>query len=246
MVPMRHVSWLASLIWSVVTAGAAACGRVGFDRDVLQIDGLPLFESRCGQATLLAPITITNTSDTDLAIDAIATGGFVIETALPLTIGAGDTVQLDVRAPAAVIGTDVPGTVKTGTLTMTAGDVVREIPLASTVVGASIAITDEMGGPLSLDFITEGCPTPVSARLVNTGTTTARIMFTTSAVELAGFSSGDVGPSDTVVFTIRPLSGSSCNGAFQVIYTATGDVCDAVPVTLPGTFSINGSSSCSC
>jgi hypothetical protein len=240
--------WVATLLWSLAAAGSAACGRIGFDDEPFLVETPPGAEARCGQAAATIAVAITNTADALIEIDANATGGFTIETALPLAIAAGATELLSVRAPVAVIGTDIPGTVKVGTLEIRAGDATRTYPLTSTVVGASLELTDENGTPLSLAFDSDvTCPAPVTARLVNTGTTTAIIAFiATPRVAVDGFSDGPLAPGASMTFSLRPVTASSCTGSFELSFTATGDVCDTVPAVLPGDFSINGSSSCSC
>ena len=64
-----------------------------------------------------ATIAISNTGDTPLTLTSpILSSGFTMTTPFPITIAAGQSSNLQVRASAAVIGTDRGGTSRTGTL----------------------------------------------------------------------------------------------------------------------------------
>jgi hypothetical protein len=252
--------WLANLLWSVAAAGAAACGRLGFeartagvdaDASALTIASSLALESACGQPIpAAAALHVTNTGTDDVTLtDIQTTGGFALSTALPLTISAGATTALSIRPPAAIIGTDVPGAQKSGTLTITVGADVHEVALTATVVGAALSVFNGTGGALSLDLVgsSGACPTPAAGQIVNAGNRSVTLTFGGSpAFAIAGFSGGVIDAGSSAAFSVRAITASGCTGAGVIMYTVTGDTCDATPGVLQASFTITGASSCAC
>jgi hypothetical protein len=248
------MSSIARLLW---ISASVACGRVSFDpieligRAVIP-DSLD-FNSRCGAQTgTTASIDIANDGDGELDVfSASADNGFTVITSLPLTIAPGERATIDVQAPAAVIGTDVPGGLKTGTLTLTTNDALHTVDLISTVTGAELAVTSAMmpGNPLVLDFqgSSGACPNVKGAIIENTGDADANVMISAgSGVALTGFASGVLPPGGNSSFTLRAITNGPCSGVGTVTYVATGDICSTTPTVLQATFTITGSSSCLC
>ncbi len=123
---MGKLPYVARILWSTLVV-SAACGRVGFEAPARLGDGFasvaPMIalETRCGAASP-APVALAITNDgvEPLTVAAAqATGGFAVVTPLPLVIAPGASAVVELRPPAAVIGTDRPGDTKTGLLTLT-------------------------------------------------------------------------------------------------------------------------------
>lgn len=260
-------SWvLANVLW------LAACGRLGFDERAAPppdgdtaTDATPIGPRAQLSATSLAAsaecgvaqppsvvLSIGNTGDTDLVVtSATATGGFTVTSPLPVTVPPGDATQLAIAPPPAIVGTDLAGDTKLGTLTLTTNDPVAAPPvdLTATVIGANIGFVAQ-GAPVSLVTFSamSACPLPQPVRIVNTGTKPATIAFTgTSNVTFAGFSGGVLDASSSAAIDLRASTTGACavNGGY-LLYTVTGSVCTTTPNALAVKIDINGSSSCFC
>jgi len=259
---VRRARWLASLLWT-----SAACGRIGFgalgatpgdaanpvDTAAVALVVPPTlsFDAVCGQAmAATADLTITNPGTAAATItDAVASTGFTVVTGLPLDIPAGGSATLTVRPPAAVVGTDIPGSAKTGTLTVTADGASYGVALSATTVGSTVELQTLAGGTfvLALSGFSGQCPAPVSALLVNTGNTSANIVFETpTAFVLAGFSGGALDAGASALVQIRADTEAACSGSGSIGYNVPASSCDVEPTTIDGTFVITGASMCFC
>jgi len=220
---------------------------------------VPAMAASCG-STATTPVTFTvqNTGDAPLTItSATASGGFVLGTTFPMTIAANASATVTVRPPLAVIGTDVGGSTKSGTLSLVTNEIgnpTRNIALASTVMGANLVFTDTAGNVVtSASFTaTQACPARQTLYVKNTGNLSANVSITTANFQLfqyTGFS-----PSSTVA--VAPSIGVShvlsvwtvqnaCTGTQAMQYAATGTICK-LPGTLTASFNIGGQSSCFC
>jgi len=241
------------MLWT--TAAIAACGRVNFEP--FELVGRAVvpptldLEARCGATEgATGELEIQNVGDLDLEVlSATVDGGFAVLTPLPLTLAPGTGTKLEVRAPAAVIGTDQPGGIKAGVLTLVTSEAAYEVDVSATIRGAELAVTNVEGNPLVLDLegTSGACPSPRLVRLSNTGSGDAQITFTAaSGFALGGFSGGPLGASASSTFTVRPATTGACSGAGTISYVATGEVCSTTPTVLQATFVITGSSSCLC
>src|SRR6185295_6525078 len=144
---------------------------------------------------------IQNTGDGPLVINATATGGFVVTSALPMTIAAGATASLSVRPPEAVVGNAVGGDVLDETLTITTNELTgspHHVALQSTVIGANLRLIDAQGVPISsITFNTnQQCPGPATIRVQNFGNAAATVAISGQNFHL--FHWGDLVPSSII------------------------------------------------
>ncbi len=214
----------------------------------------------CGDA---APATvdlmIQNTGTAALIVSAAnVDGGFTVETTLPLTIGVAQTLPLTLRPPVAVIGTDVPATQKTGTLTLTtnAATAGATVAVSATVMGAALTLVDGTGTPMST-FSMSGqsgsCPAPVAVFLKNTGNTPVTVSANGSSdFAYSGFSGGTLAAgSSSAEIDLRVTTVGSCaSSGATIVYSVTGALCNgdnsSTAFSIPASYNINGSSSCFC
>lgn len=270
---MRRAPLLSCALWSTVTAATLLGVGCGEDEQVfvdaqaidaaqadasLAVAAFPASvttSAACGVAVpATTDVTVMNTGSQDLVIaSATASDGFTVTTATPITVTPGSSTALTVRPPASVIGTDVGGTTKIGTLsfvTNETGAPTRTVSLNVTVDGANLAIVDGAGAPLpSVMFTaTSSCPLSQEISIRNTGNQAATVQFpSASGFGFAGFSpSSAVGPGETILQPMSVYTLSPCNGTATVMYEASGTVCTTLPLTLDASFAIAGQSSCFC
>jgi hypothetical protein len=258
---MNRIPLLPSLLWASVTAAALA-GCETEDPSDAGADGpaalVPLnlpFSVSCGATEPPEPVRfqIINSGNEVLRVSsATASNGFVVTGELPVEVQPGAAVTLQVRAPAAVIGTDVGGTVKTGRLTLETNDPsgASEILLSSSIHGANLVLTNAENLPLpKLDLISESqssCPSPVSVFVRNTGDVKADVTIGENDYPIERVSdSSTVDPGKSAEFEVSPILGDECQTGGQIIYQVTGQVCSAIPV-LEVTQQVGGASTCFC
>lgn len=245
---MRRTGSLPRVLWALALG---ACGRVGFgDEPALRIAPELVIETECGAVSEPGALAIGNEGAQPVDIlGADVDGGFALVAAPPAQVAAGDAIELLVRPPAAVIGTDRAGDVKRGTLVLHTSDGDLSVALSASVVGANIDLETDTGVPLTLTFSGAGCPAPITARIANTGTlpATVAVGFSQRFI-LTGFTSGmvTVQAGGDAPITVRPYTSSVCAASEDLTFTVTGSVCTATPFVLGGSFNITGSSSCSC
>ncbi len=249
---------IARLLWTATTI--TACGRLNFEPiEPIELSGQAIVPAqldlgaRCGAATgTTGTIEIENAGDADLEVfSAEATAGFVVLTPTPIVVTPGARAKVDVQAPAAVIGTDVPGSLKSGVLTLTLNDGLATVELTATVTGAALAVTSASmpGAPLVLDLQGSSgiCPNVIGGILENKGGGTAILTLGASAgFAITGFSGGTLAESESSSFSVRAITNGPCSGVGTITYTATGDVCATTPTVLTATFMITGASTCLC
>lgn len=143
---------------------------------VMQLGRVDTMSLQCGGGVSpTISIPIRNTGDVPLTLTSPSvTAGFTLLSTLPLTIAAGDTAQVQVRAAAAVIGVDRGGTSRTGTLTVRTNEIgapQRTIDLAADINGANIDFEYPVGTPItSMAFNTNmTCPGDRIIGIHNTG-----------------------------------------------------------------------------
>jgi hypothetical protein len=275
---MRRSPILSAVVWSTVSV-AAGCGDdapsfadAALANDAATVDGTPADASRavadfpatvttaieCGVAVpATVDVTITNSGPDPLVIaSATASDGFAVATATPITIAAGASAALAVRPAPAVIGTDLAGSTRTGTLsfvTNESGDPTRTVALSAAIDGANLIIhdsSDPEGDPLGLlRMSSSACPQREQLFIHNIGNRPA----TLTAPTATGFAFGPFSPSAVVEaddYVVQPVTVSTnglCGGTAVIRYEATGAVCSELPVALNATFSITGdSSNCFC
>jgi len=265
---MARTPLLAQALWTLAATVATGCGGddaasrlpdapPGGPVAVLPSPASLTATAECGVTTPpISELTIGNSGSQALVISAAqASGGFVVTTALPLTIASGGQAKLAVRPPAAVIGTDRGGATKTGTLTLTTnepGAPARTVALSATVVGANLAFTDAAGqalpSPIQITSATDACPAPLAVFVRNTGNAPMTVgAGSASGFAFDGFSGGTIAGGAAAMQMIRPftVNTAACTGTASVVYTISGTTCGASTATLSAAFSINGSS-CFC
>jgi hypothetical protein len=262
---MNRTPLLPSFLWTAIWASGAAVSLAACETEEpnsTTVDGpvalVPSFvplSVECGSAEPAAPalFRIFNPGNEVLRVTgAAATNGFVVIGELPVEVQPGFAVSLAVRAPAAVIGTDVGGTVKTGKLTLETNDPRGnpEIELRSAIHGANLVLTNAQGMPLPrLDLTSESqssCPPPASVFVKNTGDKPSVVTVLENDYPIERVSdSSTVAAGASAEFEISPTLGGGCQTAGQVVYQVTGSVCSAAPI-LQVTQQVGGTSTCFC
>lgn len=250
---MLRTRVLARILWSLTgIAGLSACGRLGFGSDAVAVVTPPLqLVTECGVAPEPAIVEITSEGTTPLVIQrAEATGGFTVVSRLPVTIEPGATTRVSILAPAAVIGTDVSGSIKSGVVTLFTND--SEEPkhtftVEARVVGAQIAF-DAGGGSVTLTFSADNaCPAPKGVTIYNTGDRPATFTLTSpSNFRIPAPFSGTLDAGQSGFFEVQVLTAGPCTGSEKITYAVTGSVCSSVPAVLDASYSISAPGSCSC
>lgn len=261
---MNRTPLLTSLLWTSITVSGAAAlaGCETEEPKFISNDGpaalvptnIP-FAVSCGAAEQPEPVRfqVINSGNEVLRVtSATATNGFVVTGELPVEIQPGAAVSLQVRAPAAVIGTDVGGSIKTGKLTLETNDPrgASDISLRSSIHGANLVLTNATGAPLpKLDLTSasqSSCPPPASVFLKNTGDVDAVVAVGENDYPIERISdSSTIAAGKSAEFEVSPILGSDCQTAGQIIYQVTGEVCSATPI-LQVTQQVGGTSSCFC
>ncbi|MGH9886495.1 MAG: choice-of-anchor D domain-containing protein, partial [bacterium] len=258
----QHGAVTGTLTVSSTTAQcAAAPGAVNltaFGRTpTAAIGTVPSMTAACGAGTpAIVTVSIRNTGDAPLVLNASASGGFVITSAASMTIAAGATSAITLRPPTAVVGSDLGGTTKTGMLTITTNEVTgatHQIPLASTVVGANLSLRNAAGAPITTATFNANmeCPASQAIFITNTGNADAQVSITTPNFQLFRFDdfipSSSVPAGTSVFYMMRVWTVfSACAGNAPIQYSATGTLCTALPLTLQASFNISGQTSCFC
>lgn len=277
---MARTNDLPRVLWLVTSTWLAGCGRIGFGEadhgdnnplpdapvaiDATVIKGPPVVtvtppgvqKSTCGDAAGSAQVKIQNTGETDLVITSVTTrdGVFHAELAAPLTIGPNSDAMIDVTVPAAVIGTDIGGDLKTDQLQFEANVAIEPIQLVTKVMGANLVVVTP-APPASLTFTgTSGaCPLPRTATLRNVGNMPVTMAVSPPAnFALSGASGASMAGGASTIVTLRPFSAATgaCSGVGTVQYQITGAPnCGAsgtLGTTLRATYTISGASSCFC
>lgn len=271
---MRRTPLFTSLLWSSVGAVAlTACGDDGgaiidarpIDGAVDAYDGpLAMFaptlalRAECGVAVPpAATLAVRNIGSQTLTINgATASAGFTVTTVFPIDIAPGATADLAVQPPAAVIGTDLGGSTRTGTLALQTNQpgTIGTVALTSTVRGANLALTSAGGQPMAsvdLSSSTGVCPAPIPVFVRNTGNEQATLVASSGSgggFGLSGFSpSNAVAGGGMISHQVTVSSAGGCSGSNTIVYTVTGTVCTETPLSLPASFNISGSSTgCFC
>jgi len=254
------------ILWSVTAASSTmACGRLGFEdmSDSSVGDGEPIavFESSlaltttCGSTPIATPLAVQNKGTGPLRIeDASVTGGFRVATSLPLTIAPGETRTIEVIPPAAVIGTDLGGSQKSGVLALTTnestamGFAPREVALVADVAGANLTVTGAGMAPVQLMFTGSSglCPEAKTVFIRNTGTDPVTVSAAEATAFSTSFAGGSIEPGAAQEDNVRVNTPSACAAMGTVVYAVTGSVCSVTPVVLQASFDIMGSTSCYC
>jgi len=255
---VSRVRTLRHVLWTLVVAGG--CGRLGFDSPELDPDTEAVAEvaaslevtTECGAFSLTeGSLAIRNVGADELVIeDAEATGGFSITTVLPISIAPGEQAALAIAAPAAVIGTDRGGDLKSGELTLYTNEaiVARTVALSARVVGANIEFRSSGNQPLDLTFSASSglCPPARELQVHNSGTEPVMVSASSSVGLASTFSSGMIDPNTASSGFLRATTSGPCVGTGTLTYMITGTSCTATPVVLMSSLTITGAGNCSC
>lgn len=253
---MLRTRFLARVLWSLTgVAALASCGRLGFSEDAIAIVTPPLeLVTECGVEPSPGDVEILNDGTIPLVIEgATTTGGFSVLTPLPVVIQPEQSATLSIMPPAAVIGTDVSGALKTGILTLSTNEGVyltHTFDLIARVVGAQLGFAGA-SMPVTLTFsAASACPVAQGVTFVNTGDrdmSLALIPPATSFKVTDGFAGSwtlDAGSSSYVSVAVD--TAGPCSGSATVAYAVTGSVCSANPAVFDATFTITGLGNCAC
>jgi hypothetical protein len=274
---MRRSPILSAVVWSTVSGAALlACGDDAPSFADAAVDAPPAIDAppadasravatypaevtaaiTCGEAMPAAvDVAVTNTGpDALLITSATASEGFAVVTATPVTIAAGASAAIAVRPLAAVIGTDIGGTTRTGTLsfvTNEAGTPTHTVALAAAIDGANLVVRDtsEPGDPIDVFRMSStSCPPGSQLFIHNVGNRPATLTSpTANGFGFGAFSPSEVvEPDDYVVQPINVVTSGPCGGTASIRYQATGAICSEQPAVLTGIFTITGPTSCSC
>ncbi len=223
------------------------------------IGTVPAMSATCGTQTAPAAVNVpvTNTGGAPLTISgASATGGFTVLSTFPINVPVGQTRNISVQPPAAVVGTDVGGSTKTGQLTITtneAGNPTRTAALSSTINGASLRLVDSAGNPqpsVSFSSAYPVCPADKTIYIKNVGnqSTTVSISNSEGAYPFSYdviSSNGLLPAGGTVSHSLSVQSYGTCVSDSSVYYAATGNVC-SLDLELTASLNVTGSSYCYC
>jgi len=213
--------------------------------------------SVCGDPSTTAMASVMNTGETDLVITKIVArdGVFGVNVELPLTIKPGDQAAIELKVPAAVIGTDVGGHGKFDTLQFTANVAIADVDVVTKVMGANLEVTVP-AAPAALTFNgTSGiCPNQKPVTIHNAGNVTATMTTVMPATfAMAGASSASIAADASTVINVRPFSldTGACSGVGVIEYQLSGAPnCSSSGVTattLTARYTIApGGSSCFC
>jgi hypothetical protein len=214
-------------------------------------------QSQCGEvsgATTIVPII--NLGNADLVVSAVdADSGFSATSTvgLPFTVPAGQSGEVLVTAPLAVIGTDVGGSTKPGTLTITsnAPGSPTTVALGAVVNGAQLEFVDSAGNPITTAAYDSDtvCPPDGVLYLKNVGNLSATVQSGNGSeyFQISGWDVGNtLAAGATAMATVTHEAGDgSCAGTQTLIFNvASPDTCSGSSLSIDLTFNITNLGSC--
>jgi hypothetical protein len=226
---------------------------------------VPAMTTECGNSPSPYQLKIGNSGDQPLVISKLTskanvivtvlstvtptmvTPSFEVQTApLPLTIPPGTSTMLIVIPPVATVGTDVGGTMMTGSFTVeTDTGATSDVGLAATVVGANVAITVPATTNLTLRSSNGTCPSQM-VTIAYSGNAAVQIdLQASSGLGFQGFTSGILDVIQSKNTQVRPISNQCAASGMTMEYQVTGVVCQK-PAILNVSYQITGASTCSC
>jgi len=245
---------LARLLWSVTgSAALISCGRLGFGEDAAAVVTPPVeLVTECGVEPVPGSVEIVNDGTIALVVEAATTtGGFTVVTPLPLVIEAGENGALAIAPPAAVIGTDVSGAIKTGTLTIVTNDGAsrsQTLDLSARVVGAQLQLNGS-AMPVALTFsANNACPADQFVTFVNKGDrpVTLQLEAQQPGFQVQFFLGGTLDAGNSSTAGIAVDTAAPCSGSATITYAVTGSLCSANPVVFDASFTITNAANCAC
>jgi hypothetical protein len=257
---MNRTPLFTSLLWTAV--GAATAAGCETEEPIDKSSGpaavVPSnieLAASCGATTTESvKFQIINSGSEPLVVrSAVADNGFVVTAELPATVQPGAAISVSVRPPVAVIGTDVGGSVKTGTLNIESDDPdgTIKVTLRSRIHGANLIYVDAEDKPitkLAMTSADETCPAPGRFFIKNTGNEEAHVETPSGAYAVTRVSANDeILAGDKLEFTVSASSGSDCAISGQITYEPTTDtVCTIVPALEVSQLTNGSSDSCFC
>lgn len=247
----------------VGTAGAGAPNGQGGAAVVvdtgmgLSLPGSLQFDISCGVASVRQSLSLTNWSENAIELKAgqIA-GAYELETTLPLTVAAGESVDVVVSTAPGVVGTDAPGDERPGTLTLTSNLGTAVIHLNGAIGGAKLEIDSIPGAPLTGPLAwacastAEGCGSK-SFTIVNTGDSNAVLhppigdLFAVAAFVPGSQELLTLEPGAAVKVEVRPAANEdSPQGTVDAISILVDGSCDFSEIEVP--ILSNGAEACHC
>lgn len=237
---------------------------------VATISAVPAMSLQCGGGVSgTVTISVTNSGDTPLTLSSpTISAGFTLLTTLPVTIGPGLSTNLQVRATAAVIGTDRGGTSRTGTLSFATNEIgapTRTLNLAAAINGANIDFEFPVGTRVSsLAFTANAaCPATRTIGIRNSGNQRLDFFawgFFATHFHFTGSSpSSFLDPGQLTTTDVKPwITDQVCSiaTAEQIQFATSGtnvctparvmDIQGQIVAQLPATFRITGQATCFC
>jgi hypothetical protein len=190
-----------------------------------------------------ATLLIQNAGGSLLMVtDASADSGYVVKTALPLSIEPGAAGALLITPPVAVENSPL-GTLSSATLSFRTNEPTlpeHHVSLSSELFRAELEFTDHDGVPLSapltLSHLNDAaCPDTIKYRVHNRGNVAVTLLGPTFPANFSGTNTGGTGqsiaPGEYVELMIGGVSepGSLCGASGQLTFTTKGSYCGAAP-----------------
>lgn len=257
---MNRTPLFTSLLWTAVGAATAAGCETEEPIDKSSgpaaiVPAVVELAASCGSTTTEAvKFQVINSGNEPLQVrSATADNGFVVAAELPATVQPGAAITLSVKPPAAVIGTDVGGSTKMGTLSIDSDDPngVSKVVLRSRIHGANLVYVDaedKVITKLAMTSPDNTCPAPGRFFIKNTGNEEAHVETPAGTYAVTRVSGGDeILAGDKLEFSVSPNSSSDCAISGELTYEATTDtVCTISPVLEMSQLTNGSSDSCFC
>jgi hypothetical protein len=241
---------------AVVDAGADAAVDAPDDVAIASapvMDVAPMLTTTvsCGAAPQQASLTVTNKGNADLQItNATITGAPFQLKAIPLMIAPGAMASFSILPPMAIVGTDLGGDVKHGTLKIESNAGNAMVDLEATILGANLVMTPMPPQPLTFQGSSGACPSSQQVSIQNMGNSTASVDANVTGPFGFGFSSSSdrvLSPGETLIIDVHVVTSSACSGSGSVGFIGTSSSICQISGQANATYNILGSSSgCSC
>lgn len=217
------------------------------------------FAIPCGADDAQATLSLTNWGDEDIELTSAALqGAFTLETQLPLTIASGESGEIVVSTAPGVVGTDAPGDVRQGKLTLTSNLGTATVQLNGAIGSAQLVIDSVPGaaltGPLPFACSSSSsvglCPTQTFT-IVNHGTSNAVLQPpVASGIAVAAFVPGSAQPLTLVpgaavkVEVRAAAKGSAIKNTTDALSIKVAGSCESAALAVP--LAIDGPDNCVC
>ncbi|MEZ4360524.1 MAG: hypothetical protein R3B48_10100 [Kofleriaceae bacterium] len=256
---MNRTPWLSFLAAGAlgVVAGAACGGDEPGEVPGGPAANIPAqvrFSVTCGDAEPAAQVfQVVNSGTEELLVrSAEVTGGFTVTAALPITLQPGANITFSVQPPAAEVGVDRGGSVKSGVLSIDTDDPrgKTQVQLRAEVKGANLEFTDAEGQPVSAVAVVpvglDDCGAAPHVFLRNSGNAGVTYDSATGHHTVTRVAeSSELPGGESLEFSVEPDATDACVINSDLSFTVTGDVCIAPP-TLTVTQTGDGGETCFC